>query len=352
MATYPVLFLNTTTGRPERLDNPADYLLIDKIDCAAAASSVILFPTVTAAGTPVTILANFDGTTNFGKVGGTTAFIGSVTIAQNFTLTGNALLNGNITLGNNLLVDTTTFTSKVASDVVFEGSGPRSIDLTSQNLTIRTITGGDLVLTAAALLNVDGNSIDIDSATTMSLSSVGAAEIKTTGAATDLTLGGRASTITLNSAAPNNALVGFTATSIVGALNEVRAAVGNDLPVYLASEGIAYGDVVCLDWDAGNARVGVYLADNTNAARTRPVGISKNNALLGAAVTIVTSGEAILNSAIVANTEGEYLYLSTVGAVVQAPPGVGTVTIIGIGSKAGIAGVAQCIYQVHIPYTL
>jgi hypothetical protein len=352
MANYPALFLNPTTGRPERL-LPADGgLQINAVDSDTVNAAVTLFPLLVAGGGgSFAALASFQGTAAIGHAAGTVAFPGAVTVGTTLVVTGAATVNGHATLGNNVAVDTTTFGSKVASDIVFDPAGPRAISLAGQHLTITTTAASNIVVTAAAILDLNCNAATLDAATTMWLVGVGLTTVKSTTA--DLTLGARTTTINLNDNS-NLSLSGFTATTILGALNEVRAAVGTDLPVYKSGEAITAGDVVYLAWHVGNARVEVYKADNTVSGKDRPAGIAKNTVVgAGTDVQVITSGEALLNSVVAATTEGGYLYLTTNGKVVQSAVGLtGTITIVGIGSMAGIAGVARCIYQPHIPYTV
>ena len=91
------------------------------------------------------------------------------------------------------------------------GNVANNFGLNLGTLGVRTIAIGSAAATA---VNID--------AITFSLDATAASNITVTGAF-DLNFGAHGGTIALNAAAPDNALVGFTATSIIGALNELAA---------------------------------------------------------------------------------------------------------------------------------
>ena len=103
---------------------------------------------------------------------------------------------------------------------------------------------------SGATITIDGNANTI--ATTSS-----ALGVTATGAASDLTLGARSGTITLNEAGATT-LSGFTATSIIGALNELAAGSGAglwlDMGTYIHPDS-TYADNVAID--SGTLGVGV-----------------------------------------------------------------------------------------------
>lgn len=350
MANFAPVFKNAS-GRLERL-LPADGgLEIDVIDCATAASAVNLFATVNNTGS-LALFGAFNAAANVGALGSTFAFLGSVTVATNLTVTGNGVINGNVDLGN-AAGDTVSVVGSVDSNIVFENAAPRAISIASQNLTITTTTAGILALTGATEVEVNSLLVDVNSTGAITMDAVTASQLVVSGAAADLTLGARAVTITLNEAGNTTLSALFTATSLIGCLNEIKTAnAGNSTPDFLASAVITAGQVVCLDWDAGNGRCGVYVADNTVAGRQNPVGVAINSAAIGNPVYIATQGQnAIVASVIAANSEGEPVYLTTAGLVTlvaaESPPLAAgdTSQVIGTVSKAGIAGVAEIIVQ-------
>lgn len=339
MANYAPLYLNSTSGNPDKLDSP-DGILADIVDCAAGAAAG-LFDSL--AGGTVTVLSTFAGSIPVGDVGSTLAAQGSITAAQNLTVTGNTLLNGNVALGN-AAGDDITFPGQVAGDITFDAGGARAITIDSQSLTISTTTAGTLALNSVAGLDLDGNAVTIDAVADFSIGAANASDITVTGAAADLTLGARAATVTLNENG-STALVGFTATSLIGALNELNAKTTDNLLTYKAGEAINAGDLVCLDWDAGDARTEVYLADKDTAGKNYPVGISLTTDVAGNDITVATTGEVVVNTLIAATNEGLPVFMDNAGALALNPPGTGVNQIVGIVTQAGIAGAATITIQ-------
>lgn len=355
MANFPPIFLNTSNGRHERL-LPADGgVQIDVIDCAVAATNVKLFETVDGTGT-VEILKNFTGTASVCKVGSTLALLGGLSVAQNSLFTGDVTVNGNTIIGN-LSTDDLTVTSSIVGNLVFKTTGPHSILLNAGALTLQTTVSGKIAINAVQDLDFDaGTSSAFNAGTTMSFASVGAAEFKATGAAAALTLGGFGTTVPLNAAAPNNALVGFTAGSIIGALNEVRASVHDTVPSAIAGETITLGDLVCLDDSAPTGTPTLYRCDRDSATRNRPVGVAINAApvLIGNPVSYVTAGRAVVNSVLAAANCGDYVFMDAApnqGKVTVSTPGTGAIMVVGIVAVGGGAGTAKIIYQPLLPTT-
>ena len=130
------------------------------------------------------------------------------TVAGILTLDG---AGGVAVAGNAGEIDLTT-----TGVVDINGTGGVTIDSTSTDIALTTTTAGDLDLNSA-------NDILADAAASISLDAATASNFTVSGAAADLTLGARAATITLNEAG-DTTLSGFTATSIIGALNELKTA--------------------------------------------------------------------------------------------------------------------------------
>lgn len=352
MANFPPVFKNTT-GRFERLLPSDGGLSINVIDCADASSAVNLFATVNNTGS-LTLFSAYNGVANVGLVGSTFAFAGSVTVATNMTVTGNGVINGNVDLGD-AAGDTVSVIGSVDTNILFNNGVARSISIDSQALTIATTTTGKLTLNGASEVEVNSLLVDVNSTGAIEMDAVTASRFVVSGAA-DLTLGARTTTITLNDAGNTTLSALFTATSLIGALNEIKTAnAGNSTPDFLASQVITAGQIVYLDWDAGNARCGVYIADNTTVGKQNPVGVAINSANIGNAVYIATQGQnVVINSVIASNNEGEPVYLHTTGTVTLTPPTTEghTSQIVGTVSKAGIAGVAEIIVQMFEPITI
>lgn len=350
MPNYPALFRNTN-GRSENLTEADGGLQIGVIDCEGASSTVNLFSTLTNAGS-LALFTAYDGTCSVGTTGSVFTFGGSLTVTTTLTVVGASVLDGAVTLGN-AAADDITVTGSIASDLTFKTGATRTITVDSQNLVISTTTSGELQLVGAAQIDLSTILVDVNATGAITLDAVSASQFVVSGASADLTLGARGATITLNEAANTTLDTNFTATSLIGAVNEVKTAnLGVTSPSYLASEVISAGDVVYLDWDAGNTRTGVYLADNTVSGKQDPVGVALTGGGIGTTIYIATHGqEAIVNSVITANTEGSPVYLDTTGGVTLTPPtGVGTgdsSQIIGQVSTAGGAGTAKIIVQLR-----
>jgi len=165
---------------------------------------------------------------------------------------------------------------------------------------------------------ITGFTIDVANASTLSV----------TGATADLTLGGRAATITLNEAG-DTTLSGFTATSIVGALNELKgeiSGVGVWTGVVDTVAGISANDVVCLD-DANAAGI-LDLADANAASKKFVVGVCTVGAAQSATASVASGGKAtVATSDVGAWACGDAIYLATTAgeATSTAPSASGDV---------------------------
>jgi hypothetical protein len=356
MANFPVFYRNAN-GTQELL-RPADGgIEIDVIDCELATSAVNLFATVNNTGS-LTLFSSYNGVAGVGLAGSTFSYNGSVTVGEDLTVTGISTFNGNVILGN-APGDDITFGGQVASDVAFDNGAARAITIASQSLTISCTVAGILTLSGATEVQIDSALVDVNSTGGIQMDAVTASQLVVSGAAADLTFGARAGTITLNEAGDVALDTSFTATSIIGALNEIKVSnQAEETPAYLASAAITAGDVVCLDWDAGNARVGLYLADNTVPNRRNPIGISLTTGGIGNTIYVATVGQVVVNSVIGANQEGEPLFLDAAGAVTLTPPSIppfiagDTSQIVGIASAAGVAGAAEMVIMLHDPQVL
>jgi hypothetical protein len=116
--------------------------------------------------------------------------------------------------------------SATAGGVDIDGSTTSSFNVLSnsasnQDLQIQVQNSG----AGSGRLDIDADVVLIDAAAGISVDVATASNITVSGATADLTLGARGATITLNESG-NTSLSGFTATSIVGALNEALAAGG------------------------------------------------------------------------------------------------------------------------------
>ena len=162
--------------------------------------------------------------------------------------------------------------------------------------TVAIAAGAGTGSAADGGITIDGNTFSIDS--------TAASNITVSGATADLTMGARGATITLNQSG-DTSLSGFTATSIIGALNELQAAGGGTETTFAATAGetLVAGNVVCMDNSGGSPRA--FLVDiNEGAERENPVGIAKAGATAGNAVTVVVAGKVAIADALWASVPG------------------------------------------------
>lgn len=188
--------------------------------------------------TGTTGLSGFTATSIIGGMNELRAAIGG---AGSFT-TGSVIFadgSGNLAQDNanfswNDSTNVLTVNKFIANDVsaVVDGgvSSNRVVNSLSFGFDTATDEGWIQVYAAAAgdvlYLNPEGGDVTVGSNTAaIALNAATASNFTVSGATADLTLGARGTTITLNENG-STALVGFTATSIIGALNEVKTGLG------------------------------------------------------------------------------------------------------------------------------
>lgn len=102
------------------------------------------------------------------------------------------------------------------------GSTAGTVDIGETQTSGVNLMGGTATGTVA-IGNAAAGALTMDTAAGISMDAATASNLTVSGASADLTLGARGSSITLNESG-DTALSGFTATSIVGALNELKSA--------------------------------------------------------------------------------------------------------------------------------
>ncbi len=156
--------------------------------------------------------------------------------ASNFSVTGANLTLSTLTSGTLILdavalldINANTLAIDVAAGMSIDAAAASNVSVTGANLTLSTLTSGTLILDAVALLDINANVLDIDvanavtidsTAAGVSIDAVTASNFTVSGAAADLTLGARGATVPLNEAGQTTLNGGFTATSIIGSINE------------------------------------------------------------------------------------------------------------------------------------
>jgi hypothetical protein len=262
--------------------------------------------------------------------------------ASNFTVTGAADLTLSSTGGSVVVTSGEAASDAVrinASDtaggvdidagtggVAIDSTGTVSIDSTgtSSNFSIAGNDAGTVTLTLSSsnagagtgVIDIDADeAITIDStAAGVSIDAVTASNFTVSGASADLTLGARGATVTLNQSG-DTALSGFTATSIIGALNELQAASGsaNAVSETLTNANggaITTGQVVYLTTTDDNVDLATATSD---AAAARAIAFVSDASIASTASgEFVTSGTAtvrLVGSLTV--SAGDVIYLST-----------------------------------------
>jgi hypothetical protein len=181
--------------------------------------------------------------------------------------------------------------------------------------TVTVAASVDVSVTATADLDMNAADATLDVTGGFSFDAAAASNMTVSGATADLTLGARGATITLNESG-DTALVGYTATSIIGALNEVKAGAGA-ITVSLPIENgvtIAAGDTIAASTVAGRVTL---MNANANA----------NGAYVGVA-TVGGTGDAggTVEATFVAAGPVTGLSGLTAGAPAYAPDGTGAPT--------------------------
>ncbi len=245
--------------------------------------------------------------------------------------------------------------------IAVDTTGPLSLDSTgtAANLTLTANDAGTATLTIASsnagagtgVIDVDANdAITVDSASAgISLDAATASNLTVSGATEDLTLGARGNTITLNEAdftvggetiEGQTLAAGFTATSIIGAINELAQGTGE--ASLTTGEILVLGDLVYL-----SAASTVSKADaSADDALSRPIGFAEAAAGAAAAVKVIYSGlaTAVVDAATYAI--GEEIYMSeTAGRVTNTPPATASSVRqkVGIANEAGVKTAGQTL---------
>jgi hypothetical protein len=297
------------------------------------------------------------------------------------------------------MLATTTFS--------IDGTGASNVSATSGNLTLSTITSGDVLIDAADVAAGSGGAITATAGTGNGANSGGDISLTAgTGGATDgpggavsvtggaggatnssggaVTIAGGAGagtgvqgTITfdaLGSAAPIpfnetgeedlDSFFSGNATSVIGAINYLATgASSSDVTVAATANGttaLVANNLVSIDNDGGNSRA--FKADANGAGEiVNPVGFAQAAAAVDTAVDIVVAGEITIQDALwdvapVAADAGKRVYMSTTAGNVTltAPSTAGDVVMrVAIVSFAdGNADTTRVIVQMGEPTTL
>lgn len=290
------------------------------------------------AGLSSSAAGNGGASTVAGGVGGASAGAsGTAGVGGNVSITGGAA--GSDAGGTGALGGSVSIAAGAGSGAVADG-----------NINIGITNTANIAIGAAgAAVFIDGDSFSIDA--------TAASNLTVSGAAADLTLGARGATITLNESGDTTLDGGFTATSIVGALNELFASSGSGSTELTydttAGETLVAGNLVCMDNDGGTPRA--FLTDiNETAERENPVGIAKAGAAATAAVTVIVGGKVAIPDALWASVPvvgdvGKKVYAdgASNGEYTLTPPTASGDNQIRVGIVAvGGSGAVEIIVQI------
>ena len=221
-------------------------------------------------------------------------------------LTAAGLLDVNA--GANLDVDVTG-TVDILSSAAFsiDGTGASNLSATSGDLTVSTITSGNLVLTAAANIDADAVAVTVDASNGISLDAAAASNFSVAGAALTLETTGSGN-VDINSA--GDVTVDGAGISIDGTAASNFSVTSNNLTLSTITSGeIALSSAGLLNIDAGaNADVDVtgnFELDATGFI-SLAAGAASDVTVAGANLTLetTTSGNIVLTSAATLDLNG------------------------------------------------
>lgn len=279
----------------------------------AAAQAITGDGTLTITNTGAMTVGDGNTTTlTLSQNGQTTAIAGGATVGQTLTVTGVADFDAGVTLAAGQAMTGDGAMTITNTGVLTIGNGSSTTVNVSQSGQTTAVGG---VLTVGQTSTFTGLA-DFDAGMSLAASQAitgdAAMSVIATGGTNDLTLGARGTTITLNQSG-DTALSGFTATSIVGALNELQVGIGasNEVVVSLTNNTgstLTEGSIVYHTTTDGEVADSVATADNGIA---RPLGFVKSDILTAASGDIVVSGLATVQLVTGLTTApGDELFLS------------------------------------------
>jgi uncharacterized protein (DUF2345 family) len=242
--------------------------------------------------------------------------------ASNFTTSAGAITID--AAGSTVLVDSASGTTIDAD------AGGVTLQATAGNISLTSPAASDVVLTAT-----DNASSDI------SFQAHGSAVIEFNGATT-------------GDAGDKDLASTFTATNIIGALNELKADSGEfTLSRVAGVGGVTAGNAVYIDADDVGAANRVVKAGPGTVAEATVIGFARTTEPAADAVLVDTQGEVVVSSDLSLDAQGEYVYLVASGEVSTTAPGSGTVLRVGVITDVGTgAGDGKILIQVGTPVTL
>ena len=198
---------------------------------------------------------------------------------NNLTIAGTSITGtGALTVSATSAILTLQTTSSGAINITSAGaivatsSGTSSWANTSGSLTLSTVTSGNITITSAGSISESATSTgSFTAGSTMTVTGATGMTAGATGGTADFTLEGRGQSYTFNDASNITFVAGITATSIVGAINQiygdvaVAANVGTTWTNSSAVNAIAAGSPVYITTTASKIANSVATADNSAA---------------------------------------------------------------------------------------
>jgi len=250
-------------------------------------------------------------------------------------------------------IDASTINLDTSAGIALNAAAASTWTTVNTNLTLTATLAGVITLNGVGGVTINGNanSVDVDGID-IALDATSASNFTVSGAAADLTLGARAATITLNEAG-DTSLSGFTATSIIGGLNELKGEI-TDVGVWsdTADEAITQYDIVSAD--DGSATGKIVKANKDTANQNFVVGVAQTGVAGGASVSIKSSGKStVLTSDVGAWTVGQVVYMSgTDGEVTSTAPTSGESQRVGYSLDTGSGSSRTIVIVLGEPVSL
>jgi len=260
---------------------------------------------------------------------GTNAIAHTITLGNSTGATSVVLDSGTgaINVGTNAIAHTITLGNSTGATSVVLDSGTGAINV-GTNAVAHTIAVGNTTGATAVTIDAGSGGISLDTAV--------ASNFTVSGASADLTLGARGSTITLNQSGEAS-LQNFTATSIIGALNELKDGASALHNTYTNNSGVTTIDegmpvyIVTTDNKVSPAHA------TTDAVTANAVGFAEGSIAASGSGFIVTEGVATVRLRDASEGEltpaaGSEVFLSTTtGKCSTAAPATSGNVVLSIG---------------------
>lgn len=241
----------------------------------------------------LTIGSGSTTTVELSQAGNNTSINGTLGVDQAATFTAVADFDAGLTLATGQAITGDGAITLTNTGAMAIGNGNTTTVTMSRTGQTTAVAGILTVAEAATFTSVADFDAGITLAASQAVTGNAAMSVIATGGTSDLTLGGRGATITLNQSG-DTTLAGFTATSIVGALNELKSGSGSSSEVLVSltnntGSTITEGSVVYHTATDGEIADSIATSDN---AASRPIGFAKADILDTAAGNVVTNGLA------------------------------------------------------------